>query len=83
MNDTTRIPTQAQRVIQYIKDFGSITRAEAMYDIGVANLTAVITILRKRGYDIETQEIKTKNRYGQNITYAKYVLGDNTKLEVN
>lgn len=83
MNDTTRIPTQAQRVIQYIKDFGSITRAEAMYDIGVANLTAVITILRKRGYDIETQEIKTKNRYGQNITYAKYVLGDNKKLEVN
>jgi hypothetical protein len=78
-----RVPTQAERVLGYIKDFGSITRAEAMYDIGVANLTAVITSLRKSGHDIETKEIKAKNRYGQNITYAKYVFGEDEKLEVN
>lgn len=78
-----KVPTQAQRVLNYIHDFGSITRAEAMYDIGVANLTAVITILRKGGHDIETQEIKAKNRYGQNITYAKYVFGENENMEVN
>lgn len=69
-----KVPTQAQRVFQYIKDFGSITRVDAMHDIGVANLTAVISELRKHGYNIETIDVHAKNRYGQKITYAKYVL---------
>lgn len=78
-----KVPTQCQRVMQYIRDFGSITRAEAMSELGIANLPAVIDILRnKRGHDIETLEIKSKNRYGQNITYAKYVLGKNENMEV-
>lgn len=70
----SKVPTQAQRVFKYIHDFGSITRAEAMSDIGVANLTAVISDLRKQGYNIETIDVHTENRYGQKITYAKYVL---------
>ena len=78
-----KVPTQAQRVLDYIKDFGSITRAEAMSDLGIANLPAVVDILRHRqGHNIETLEIKAKNRYGQNITYAKYVFGTNENMEV-
>lgn len=66
-------PTQAQRVVQYIRDFGSITRAEAMSDLGVANLPAVIDDLRhQHGYNIRTNIIKAKNRYGEKITYANY-----------
>ena len=79
-----KVPTQQQRVLNYINDFGSITRAEAMSELGIANLPAVIDILRnKQGHDIETLEIKAKNRYGQNITYAKYVFGNNENMEVN
>lgn len=78
------VPTQQDRVLNYIRDFGSITRAEAMSDLGVANLPAVIDILRhKKGHDIETLEIESKNRYGQKITYAKYVFGNNENMEVN
>lgn len=78
------VPTQSQRVIGYMKDFGSITRAEAMSDLGIANLPAVIDKLRhKDGYNIDTLEIKSKNRYGQNITYAKYVFGIGEDMEVN
>ena len=78
-----KVPTQAQRVLDYIRDFGSITRVDAMSDLGIANLPAVIEILRhKHGHNIETLEIKAKNRYGQNITYAKYVLGTNENMEV-
>ena len=78
-----KVPTQCQRVLNYINDFGSITRAEAMSQLGIANLPAVIDILRnKQGHDIETLEVKSKNRYGQNITYAKYIFGKEETMEV-
>ena len=76
-----KVPTQAERVIQYIVNFGSITRAEALMDIGVANLPAVIDDLRhKHGKNIITEEIKAKNRYEQNITYARYRLAEGEEL---
>lgn len=69
-----KVPTQQERVLQYIRDFGSITRAEAMSELGIANLPAVILDIRKRGVQVLTNEIESKNRYGQKITYAKYTL---------
>lgn len=70
-----KVPTQCERVIRYIIDFGSITRADALMDLGIANLPAVIDDLRhKKGYPIVTDEVHAKNRYGQNITYARYYI---------
>ena len=70
--------TQADRVLRYIQDFGSISRVDAIMDIGVANLPAVIEDLRhKRGINIVTNEVKSKNKYGQPVTYARYTLGKN------
>jgi hypothetical protein len=70
-----KVPTQAKRVLDYITHFGSITRVQALMDIGVANLPAVIDVLRnKMGVHIITEEVKAKNRYEQNITYARYRL---------
>ena len=64
---------QYDRVLRYMQTQGSITRAQAMNDIGVANLTAVIDYLRHRvGVPIKTNMVKGKNRYGEKITYAKY-----------
>ena len=68
--------TQGHRVVQYMLTHGSITRLQAMNEIGVANLTAVISDLRADKFSIETIEIKSVNRYGEKITYAKYVLRD-------
>ena len=31
-------PTQCERIIQYLRDFGSITSAQAMLDLGVAGV---------------------------------------------
>ena len=70
----SKVPTQEQRVLQYIKDFGSITRGEALLEISVANLTAVINTLRKKGFPIVTNTIKSRNKYGQPISYAEYVI---------
>ena len=64
---------QYDRVLRYMQTQGSITRAQAMNDIGVANLTAVIDYLRHSvGVPIKTNLVKGTNRYGEKITYAKY-----------
>lgn len=69
-------PTQMDRVLDYIRNNGSITRAEAMSQLRIANLPAVIDDLRhRRMVSIITTEVKGKNEYGP-YTYAKYLLGE-------
>ena len=71
-----KLHSQANRVKEYIDEYGSITRLEAMNELGIANLPAVINIMRsKMCLDIDTERVKVKNRYGEEITYAKYVWG--------
>lgn len=68
-----KVPTQCERVAYYMAHFGSITRAEALMDLGIANLPAVIDDLRhKKGCNIITEEVETLNRFEQKITYARY-----------
>ena len=67
--------TQMTRVLQYMRENGSITRFEAMKYLGVANLTAVIAVIRNdMGYNIITYNIHGENRDGEKITYALYRL---------
>ena len=68
--------TQADRVLAYIKTFGSITTLEAFRDLGVTRLSARIRIfeLRARNINIDSTSVTSKNRYGENCTYAKYYL---------
>lgn len=70
-----KVPTQAERVAYYMTKFGSITRAEALMDLGIANLPAVIDDLRhKKGYPVVTEEVEGLNRYEQKITFARYYI---------
>ena len=67
--------TQNDRVLNYMKFCGTITRVEAMNYIGVANLTAVIDVLRNhKGIDIVTETVHGKNRFGEKCKYARYSL---------
>ena len=66
--------TQADRVLAYIQTFGSITTLEAFRDLGVTRLSARIYELRARNINIESTNVTSKNRYGENCTYAKYFL---------
>lgn len=69
-------PTQMDRVLDYLRNYGSITRAEAMSHLRIANLPAVIDVLRHRKMvSIITEEVKGRNAYGP-YTYAKYRLGE-------
>lgn len=67
--------THADRVEQYLRDKGSITSWEAIQQFGITRLSAVIYTLRyERNLNISTRFETIKNRYGDNISFARYVL---------
>ncbi len=66
--------TQCDKVLQYMRQFGSITQLEALSDIGCMRLASRISDLRQQGYAIG-RRIKTgKNRYGDSVSFAEYYL---------
>ena len=66
--------TNKDRVLQYMKDFGSITSLDAFRDLGNTRLSASIWLLRREGYKITSMNETAINRYGDKTTYSRYVL---------
>ena len=66
--------TQSERIVQYMKEFGSITQFEAFRDLGCMRLASRISDLKKMGYPIESQTEAVKNRYGENCYIKRYSL---------
>ena len=64
--------TQNERVLAYMKKFGSITPLEAMNVIGVMRLAARISDLKKRGHKITSKTVLVKNRYGESCSVKQY-----------
>lgn len=65
-------PTQAQRVLEYMRQFGSITQLDALRDLGVMRLASRISDLRRDGYDIVSNTEAVKNRYGETCHIKRY-----------
>lgn len=65
---------QAERVLKYMRDFGSITQLEAMQDLGCMRLGARVYDLKRDGYAIKKEMETSKNRYGKDTSYARYRL---------
>lgn len=68
--------TQKDRIINYIRQFGSITSWEAYQDLGIMQLGARIDQLKKEGYEFTTEWVKKKNRFGEDVSFKKYYLED-------
>lgn len=66
--------TQEKMVAQHLRECGCITSWEAFEDYGVTRLSAIIYNLRKVGWNITSENLTIKNRYGNTTTVAKYVL---------
>lgn len=66
--------TQEKAVLNHLKKHGTITPFVAFEMYGITRLACIIHGLRKDGYDIETEDATTVNRYGNHTTYAKYHL---------
>lgn len=68
--------SQKQRVINYIREHGSITSNEAYKELGITQLGARIDDLMKDGYSFRTEWENNKNRYGEQTSYKRYYLVD-------
>lgn len=65
--------TQKELIIQYLKDFGSITPMEAFADLGITKLSTRISEMRNQdGMEFKIETVKGKNRYGKATHYARY-----------
>ena len=68
--------SQSERILNYIEENGSITQMDALREFGCMRLASRICDLRKAGFNIVSQSEQAKNRYGENISYARYMKGD-------
>lgn len=75
--------SQKDMVLDYIREFGSITPIDAFRDLGVTRLAAKIFELKKDGHDIHTEREHGKNRFGQATRYARYSFGKGEESNEN
>ena len=66
--------TQCDKVLEYMRRYGSITQLEALRDIGCMRLASRISDLRYQGYAIGRRMKTSKNRYGEDVYFAEYYL---------
>lgn len=72
--------TQCDRIMRHMRDYGSITSAEAISEYGIYRLASRISDLRRQGVPI-TREMRTsKNRYGDPVSFAAYSLIEETNI---
>lgn len=75
--------SQKDRIINYIREFGSITSWEAYQELGIMQLGARIDQLQKDGYAFVTEWGIEKNRYGEDIKFKRYYLADMVSENMN
>lgn len=73
--------TQNQRILNHLEKYGTITPREARNIYGIERLSARISELRSRGYDIITNNIPTKNKYGEKTHYAEYRFNNRVEIK--
>lgn len=69
--------SQKEMIVDYMREHGSITPLEAQRDLGCMRLGARIwDLTHKDGVNIVTESVSVKNRFGKDVTVARYRLGE-------
>ncbi len=68
---------QNKMVLTYMRTNGSITSVEAFTSLGITRLSARIHDLKRMGYDIAKETIKSVNKCGNFVHYASYRVVEN------
>ena len=74
MSKVEHKPTQNERIIAYINEFGSITQMDAFQDLGVFRLASRISDLKRLGYPIVSKTETVRNRFGEPCSIKRYSL---------
>lgn len=72
-------PTQNERIVDYINQFGSITQLEALRDLGVMRLASRISDLKSMGYPITSTKEEVKNRWGEKSYIRRYAFASEAR----
>lgn len=75
--------TQKDRILEYIRNFGSISSFEAYSDLGITQLGARIDQLKKEGFEFRTEWESNTNRFGEKTDYKRYYLADMVSENIN
>lgn len=66
--------TQINDVINHLRKYKKITSFDAINEYGATRLSGIIFKLKERGFEIETEIVNGKTRYGNHVRYAVYHL---------
>lgn len=64
--------TQKDKVLKFLQARGSITSWQAIQEFRITRLSSIIFDLRKEGWEIDSENMKSKNSNANN--FAKYTL---------
>ena len=66
--------SQKQRILEYVQEFGSISRREGFMDLGITELSSRIGELEAMGHRFDRKTEVSQNRYGEDVSYTRYTL---------
>lgn len=66
--------TAKGRVLNYMKDCGSITTWEAFTQLGITRLSEYIRQIRLE-YEVTDEPVHRTNKYGEKVTFKRFYLG--------
>lgn len=66
--------TQKQKVLRHLKTIGAITPIDALRDYSIMRLTSRVCELKDEGYNIKSELVSGKNKFGESVRYSKYTL---------
>lgn len=66
--------THKDKVLRYLRKYGSITPREALESFGCMRLAARIHELREEGYTITSSTVHAENRNGEPVSFTRYRL---------
>lgn len=66
--------TQCDKILAYIREHGSITPLDALREFGCMRLASRMSDLKGRGYNVKSKMETSKNKKGENVSYARYTI---------
>lgn len=72
MDEKGKSMTQAERIVNYIHQYGSITPMEAFMDLGITKLATRVSEMKRDGIVFDQKYEQRKNRFGEAVYYMRY-----------
>lgn len=66
--------TQRQKIVEYIREFGSITSWDAYTELGITQFATRVKELKEKGYLFKTEWESKKNKDGILVSFKRYYL---------